>query len=130
VSQQPPLDVRCLVGGVVVTDQVDVQAGGHLLVEGDQEFLELLGPVAAMEGADHLAGGHVERGEQGGGAGADVVVGGPFRDSGHHRQDWLRPVQCLDLRLPVHAEHQRPLGRVQVEADDVVDLVDEVRVRR
>ena len=31
--------------------------------------------------------------------------------------------------LAVHAEHQGPLGRIQAQADQVVDLVDEYRRR-
>jgi len=34
----------------------------------------------------------------------------------------------LDLALLIDAEHDRGLGRVQVQPDDVVDLLDEQRV--
>lgn len=88
------------------------------------------GPVATVQGTDHLAAGDLQSGEWSGGAGPDVVVGGPLRKSGHHRQHRLRAVQGLDLRLLVDTEHQSPLRRVQIETDDVVDLVDEVRIRR
>jgi hypothetical protein len=63
------------VGAVVVADQVEVR--GHFLVDPDQELLELRCPVTAVQGADDFAGGDVERGEQGGQAVADVVVGAP-----------------------------------------------------
>ena len=43
------LDRRGLVGGVVVADQVDVQVGGHLLVELGQELPELGGAVPAVQ---------------------------------------------------------------------------------
>ena len=115
-------------GGVVVTDQVHVQVGGDLLVQLGQELLELGGAVAAVDGADDLAGGHVQRGEQGGDAVADVVVGAPLGHAGHHRQHRRRAVQRLDLALLVHAQHQRLLGRVQIQPDDVADLVDELRI--
>jgi hypothetical protein len=52
----------------VVADQMDVQAGRYLFVERDQERFELGGPMVAVQGADHFAGGDLERGEQGGGA--------------------------------------------------------------
>lgn len=39
-----------------------------------------------------------------------------------------RAVQGLDLGLLVHAEHECPLRRVEVELDDVVDLLDEEEV--
>src|SRR6266542_2113079 len=52
---QPPLDGVGFVGGVVVADQMDIQLGGHLLVELDQELAELHRAVPAVDRADHLA---------------------------------------------------------------------------
>lgn len=57
------------------------QAGGHFLVELDQELPELLRAVPAVQGADHFAGCDFQRGEQCGGTGADVVVGSPLGNS-------------------------------------------------
>ena len=57
-----------------------------------------------------------------------VVVGGALGQPGLHRQDRLGAVQRLDLRLLVDAQHDGPLGRVQIQADDVADLGDELRV--
>ena len=57
-----------------------------------------------------------------------VVVGAPLGHARHHRQHRLGPVQRLDLGLLVDAEHDGLLGRVVVEADDVDDLLDELRV--
>ena len=95
----------------------------HFLVDVGKELLELGGPVAVVQGPDHLAGGHVQRGEQARGAVADVVVAAAFWGSGHHRQDRLEPVERLDLGLLVDAQHDGPLRRVQVQPDDVVELV-------
>ena len=41
--------VGCLVGGVVVADQVDVELGGDGVVQRGQELLELGGAVAAVD---------------------------------------------------------------------------------
>ena len=49
---------------------------------------------------------------------------------GHARQDRLGAVQRLHLGLLVHAQHQRPLRRIQVQPDHVADLVDELRIAR
>ena len=115
-------------GAVVVADQVHVQVGGDLAVDLGQELLELDGAVPAVQAGDHGAVGGVERGEQAGGAVADVVVGAFLGHARHHRERRLRPGQGLDLGLLVHAQHDRGLGRVQVEPDDVVDLLHEQRV--
>ncbi|MDH6222990.1 hypothetical protein M2283_010342 [Streptomyces pseudovenezuelae] len=98
VFRQPGFDRRGFVGAVVVDDQVDLQVGGHLLVDPDQELLELRGPVPAVQGRDDFAGGDVERGEQGGQTVADVVLGAPLRHARHarhYRQHRLGPVQRL-----------------------------------
>ncbi len=75
-----------------------------------------------------LAAGHLERHEQRGGAVAGIVMGHAGGQSGPHRQRRLGAVKCLDLRLFVHAQHQRPFGRVQIEADDVGQFGVEFRV--
>ena len=38
-------------------------------------------------------------------------------------------MQGLDLRLLIHTHHQGILGRAHVQAHDVADLIDELRVR-
>ena len=81
-----------------------------------------------MQGGDHGAIGGVERREQAGGAVADVVVGALLGHARHHRERRLGPGQGLDLGLLVHRQHDRALGRVQVEPDDVEDLLHEQRV--
>src|SRR5450759_5597830 len=55
-------------------DQMHVEVGGHLLVDLDQELLELDGPHAMAKAPHDLAARNVQRGEQAGGAVADVVV--------------------------------------------------------
>ena len=125
---QPGPDLGVLVGAVVVHHQMDVQIfrDGHLDLA--QEAQELLVPVAGLALGDHLAGGDVQSGEEGGGAVPDVVVGDAFHVAQAHRQQRLGAVQGLDLRLLVDAEHHRLVRRVQVEADDVPDLFDKERV--
>jgi hypothetical protein len=75
-----------------------------------------------------LAGGDLERGEQGDGAVPNVVVGAPLGQTGLHRQDRGGAVQRLNLGLLVDAEHDRVLRRCQVQPDDVGDLRDQLRV--
>jgi hypothetical protein len=79
--------------------QLLVGVGARGLFEESQEFLVA---VAVLADAGDLAGGDLQRGEQGGGAVADVVVGVPLRRStgeipcssvgsihGHQRGDLL-----------------------------------------
>jgi hypothetical protein len=55
-------------------------------------------------------------------------MGALLRPIQPHPADWLGTLQGLNLRLLVHAQHHRPLGWVQVQADDVVDLGRQLRV--
>ena len=56
---------------------------------------------------------------------ADVVVAAALGGARHHGQDRLEAVERLDLGLLVDAKHHGPLGRIEVEPDDVSDLLDE-----
>lgn len=85
-------------------------------------------PVARPALGEHFAGGYIERGDQRGGAMADVVVGDVLHVSQVDGQHPLRPVQSLDLRLLVDADHHRLFWWVQVETDDVADLLNKERV--
>ena len=77
---------------------------------------------------DHRAGQHVQCGEQGGGAVAPVVVGHRLARPCIIGSDGWRAVQCLHRGLLVHAQHDRLLGRVQVQPDDIDQLLLKLRV--
>src|SRR3954447_5853027 len=84
--------------GQVVDHDVQLAAGiggGDLLEEGQ----ELLVAVPVGAGLGDLAGGHLEGGEQRGGAVPDVIEAGRLRMSGAHRQRRRAALQRLDLRL-------------------------------
>ena len=94
-----------------------------------EELPELGGAMLGVAPANDRAGGDVEGGEQGRRAVAGVVVRAPLNLSRAHWQKRLASIQRLDLRLLVHAQQaQSPLRRRQVEADDVVNLLDEQRI--
>ena len=105
---EPVPDQRRLVGGVVVRNQVHVQPGGHLGLDGIEELAELHGPVAAVALANHLAGPGVQSGEEGRGAVAHVIMGAPLHLARAQGQQRPGAVQGLNLGLLVHAQDQRP----------------------
>ena len=84
-----------------------------------EEADELLMAVALHALADHGAVEHVERGEQGGGAVALVVVGHGAAAALLHRQPRLGAVERLDLALLVDRQHDGMRRRIDVEADDL-----------
>jgi hypothetical protein len=107
---------------------VDLEVCRHLLVDPIEKASELDRPVPSVQLADHLTGGHVQSGEERGGAVQAVVVASPLRRSRSHGEDGLGAVESLDLSLLVGTEHQRPFRRVQVEADDVAHLLDQLGI--
>lgn len=72
MTQQPFLHLLGLVGGVVVTDQMQIQPGGHGLIDGLEEPQELLAAVSAVVLGDDRTTADIERGEQAGRAVPDV----------------------------------------------------------
>jgi hypothetical protein len=128
VAGEPGLDGRRLVGAVVVHDQVNVELRRHALLDGAQELQELAAAMPPMQLADDLAGGQIQRREQGRGAIAHVVMAAPLGHAEGQRQQRLGAVQRLDLRLLVHTQHHGMGGRRQVQAHDVAHLVDEQRI--
>src|SRR4029434_9420377 len=63
-----------LVRSVVVYHQMNVEFGGNGAIDGAKEFQKLRAAMAPMQLTDDLPGGDIERGEQGGGSMAHVVV--------------------------------------------------------
>ena len=127
-ARQPGFDHSRFVSGVIVHDDMDVEALGNARVDLLQEIKKLGGAMAFVAFADHKAGRDVEGREQRRCAVADVRVSSAFRDARHHGQDWLLAIKGLYLAFLVNAQHQRPIGRRQIKTDDVADLVDEQRV--
>ena len=123
VRREPALDLRRLVAGGVVEDEMDIEIGGHVLVDRFEELQELEARWRRCRAPITSPLCDVERRVQARGAVALVVVRGALGGAGQQRQDRRGAVQCLDLALLVHAEHDGAFGRVQVQPADVVEGV-------
>src|SRR3982751_4691253 len=77
--RQPVADQRGLVRGVVVPDQMHVEIARHTRFDLIEELTEFLCPMARVALADYLAGGDVQRGEQGCRPMPGVVVAASLR---------------------------------------------------
>ena len=125
---EPGADPGMLMGPVVVEHDVQVRpgmGGGDLLQE-PQELLVAVPRVAGVRG--DLAGGHLQGGEQRGGAVPGVVMGPAGGQAGPQREHRRGPVQGLDLAFLIDADHDRVVWRREVQADDVADLCLKLRV--
>ena len=122
---EPVLDAGVLVGAIVVDDEVDVEVRRHVGIDVLEEAQELLVAVSRPALGEDPAGGNIQGSEEGGGAVADVAVRDAFDVAQPERQEGLGALQRLGLALLVDAQHRGMVGRMEVEADDVADLLDE-----
>src|SRR5438067_9211086 len=109
---------------------MDAFAGRDLALDRVEEADELLMAVALHVAADHGAVEHVERGEQGGGAVALIVVGHGAGAPLLQRQSGLGAIERLDLALLVERKDDRVSGRIDIEPDHVAQLLDELGIAR
>jgi len=82
-------------------------------------------PMARFVLGEHSTGGDVQGRKQRRGAVAQIVVGDAFHVAQAHGQDRLRAFQSLDLTFLIDAQHQRLIGGMQIQPDDVADFLDE-----
>ena len=99
---QPCSDFWLLVGGVVVQDDVDCLVLGHLGLDGIEKADELLMPVPLHVAADHRSVENIERGKQGRGPVALVVVGHCCAAAALQREAGLGAVERAYFRSSGH----------------------------
>src|SRR5437763_16497042 len=79
-------------------------------------------PVLGKTGADDSSFEYIQGGKQGRRSVALVVVGAPLRQTGTQRQNRLRPVECLNLALLIHAQNDRFVRWIQIKPHNVTQL--------
>lgn len=102
MPREPSADLRLLVGGVVVEDDVNGFVREQFGFDGVQEADELLVPVLLHVALDHRAVEHVQRRERRRRAVALVVVRHGRPSTALERQPRLRAIERLNLALLVH----------------------------
>ena len=122
---QPLANQCCFVRAVVIQHQMNVEIGGNGPIDLLQEIEKLDGAMTPVALAEHAAGGDIESRKQAGDAVSFVIVRAPLQLSGLHRQHWLGAAERLNLRLLVHAQHQRMMGRIKIESHNISYLVDQ-----
>src|SRR6266542_3387682 len=78
MPNQPTADKRRLVSARVVEDEMHAEVGRNLLFDMVEEAAELNRTVPAVKFPNHLAAGHIEGGEERGGAAPAIIVGAPL----------------------------------------------------
>ncbi len=119
---QPTMDQGGLVNSRIVEHHVNVQLGWNILIDRIQELAEFDTAVPMMALSDHRPSGHIQGREEIRGPVPKIIMGVAFDLAGAHGQDGGSRLSSLDLRLLIHAQDQGPVGRGQVEPDNVSDL--------
>lgn len=128
MAVEPGTHLVVLMGGVIVEDDVDGLVDRHLGVNGVEKADELLVAMALHVATDDGAVEHIESSNKRGRAVALVVVGHGGEPPLVHGQGGLGAVERLDLAFLVDRKHDGIRRQVGVEADDVAQFVDEVRM--
>lgn len=124
-ASQPGPHPGMLVRGVVIHDQMHLQILRHALIDVPQEGQILLMAVPSLALGEDFAVGDVQCSEQGGRAVAHVVMRDALDIAQSHRQHGLGALERLALALLIHTQHERVVGRVEIQANDLAYLLDE-----
>ncbi len=122
MSSQPDRLLEMLVGGIVVVDGMDGLVVLDLASDGVEEVDEVLMVVPLHATADHVTLQLVERGEQGRGAVALVLMDHYRAFAALGRQARLSAINHLDLRLLVQRQDDGVLRRIDIEAHDIAQF--------
>src|SRR4029077_1169881 len=125
---EPSVNLGVFVGGIVVANDVQVELGSDLLLDLAQEGQPLLMAMARGGVGKHFAGKGVERGKEGHRSMAIIVVGLGANVSLAQGQSGLSAFEGLTLTLFITAEHQGPIGWIEVEAHHVPKLFLKLKV--
>ena len=130
VSGQPFTHFGMFMGSVVIDDGMDLLSLRHPRFDGVEEADELLMAVSFHVLPDDGAIEDIEGSKQRRGAVPFVVMRHCAGAARFHRQARLGAVERLDLALFVDREDHRMSGRVDVEADNVLEFLCELGIVR
>src|SRR5579863_2974243 len=121
-------DLRALVSGIVVDNDVDGLFLWHPGIDSIEEADELLMAMALHALAEDLALKDIESRKQGSYAMPLVIVGHGAGAAVLHRQPRLGAVQRLNLAFLVDRQHDSVVGRIDVETHDLLELGGKSRI--
>ena len=128
MSLQPAFHTGVFVGAIVVHDQMHRKLGQRVGIDLLEEPNELLVPMTRHAVADDRAIEHAQGCEQRGGAVALVVVRHGAAAALLQGEAWLGAVEGLDLAFLIDTHDQGFVRGIEVQADDIVELLDEMLI--
>lgn len=106
VFLKPGLHFWMFVRGIVVDDQMQLKMLGRFSIDLFEKLQPLLMPMLALNAADQMPLKIIQRGEQGNGAVADIIVRLRADMPDSQRQSRLRALEGLNLAFFIATEHQ------------------------
>ena len=128
ITPLPGFDFRMLMSGVIIADDVDLLVGRCRFDNQVEEADTFLVPVLFHAGSKDTAVGRIHRGEERGGSVAFVIVSQRFATSFLERESRLSAIQGLDLAFFIAGQHDAVFRRVDIEANNVLELLLEMLV--
>lgn len=122
VPLDPGLYPRMFVGPVVIDDQVQIHFRRSLRINRFEESDKLLVPMPGHAITNHSSIKRYHRSKQRRRAVPFVIVRHGAATPFLQRQPRLRPVESLNLRFLVNAQHERLIWRVQIQSDHIIEL--------
>ena len=123
MTLKPGDDLGMFVSGVVVADDVNIKLGRDLALDLAQEGQPLLMAVTRGGMSKNLAREIVEGGKQGDRSVTVVIVSLGADMTLTQRQTGLTALEGLTLALLIATEQQGTIGRIEIEADNVPELL-------
>src|ERR1700730_4881457 len=130
VLGKPRLYLGMLMGGIVVSDQMQLLVLGRVAIDLAQEAQPLLVTMFCLALANDTAIERVHRGKQRRHTMALVIVRHRLSATSLQRQARLGPVKRPDPALLVAAQDQGVLRGIEIQPDDVLEFLDEVLIVR
>src|SRR5258705_3358603 len=125
---QPAFDLRRLVRGVIVQDQMNLQVGGDLVINRFEKLDPLLMPMPLRAMGKNFTLQIIQGGKQSQCAMTIVIVGARGDVSLAQRQTGLASFQRLALAFLIAAQYDRLLWRWQKQTDNIPKLLLELLI--
>ena len=128
IASLPGFHSRMLMRGVIIADDVYLLVGRCRFDNQVEKANPFLVPVLFHAGSKDATVSRIHRSEEGGGSVAFVIVSQRFATSFLERKPGLSAIQGLDLALFIAGQHDGVFRRVEIEANDILELLLEMFV--
>ena len=128
MSLHPGLNTRMLVGSIVVDNQMQVHFWRSFRIDRFKEPDELLMPMSWHAIPYNSSIKHHHRSKKSCRAIPFVVMRHSAATPLFQRQSWLSSIQSLNLRFLVNAQHERFVRGVEIQADNIVKLLNKLLI--